>query len=103
MTKKERRIHWKRIVDDQATSGLEASIYCRKHKIKIPQFYRWRSKFQNMEYEGSTASFIQLIPHESNPESGIRIRVFENVSIEIDRGFDPVTLRAVVETFYCRG
>lgn len=103
MTKKERGSHWKRIVDDHAASGLNASVYCRERNIKIPQFYRWRSKFQDMEYEGSKASFIQLIPHESKPESGIRIRVFENVSIEIDKGFDPFTLRAVVETLYCRG
>lgn len=104
MTKEERRRHWKRIVEEQAASGLEASIYCRKRNIKISQFYRWRSKFQNMNDEGSTASFIQLIPNESGPtKSGIRIRIFENVFIEIDRGFDPVTLCAVVEALYSRG
>ena len=103
MTKEERRNHWKRIVDDQAASGLEASVYCREHNIKISQFYRWRGKFQNMNNEGTTTSFIQLIPGESKPESGVRIRIFENVFIEIDRDFDPVTLCAAVETLYSRG
>lgn len=103
MRKEERRTYWKQIVDEQAASGLEGSVFCRKHNIKIPQFYRWRSKFQNMNQEGSTASFIQLIPNESKPESGIRIRVFENVFIEIDRGFDPVTLCAAVETLHRMG
>jgi len=103
MTKAERRNHWKRIVDDHAASGLEASVYCLERNIKISQFYRWRSKFQNKNHEESTASFIQLIPNESQPESGIRIRIFENVFIEIDRGFDPVTLRVAVETLYNRG
>ena len=98
MTKEERRSHWKRVVDDQAASGLEASVYCRGRDIKISQFYRWRSKFQNMNHEGTTASFIQLIPNESKPESGIRIRIFENVFIEIDKGFDPVTLCTAMET-----
>ena len=103
MTKAERRSHWRHIVEDQTSSGLEASVYCRKHNIKIPQFYRWRCKFHNMNHEEPAASFIQLIPNTSNPESGIRVRIFENVFIEIDKGFDPVTLRAAVEALYSRG
>jgi hypothetical protein len=103
MTREERRSHWKHIVDDQAASGLEVSVFCRKHKIKIPQFYRWRSKFQDMNHEEPTAAFIQLIPGESSPDSGIRVRIFDDLFIEVDRGFDPVTLRTAVETLYSRG
>jgi hypothetical protein len=103
MTKEEQRAYWKEVVDEQAASGLEATVFCRRRHIKIPQFYRWRSKFQNINREGSTSSFIQLIPNESKSESGIRIRLFENVFIEIDRGFDPVTLKTAVETLCIRG
>lgn len=103
MTKEERRTYWNQVVDEQSTSGLEASVFCRKHNIKISQFYRWRSKFQNMNHEGTTASFIQLIPNASKPESGIRIRIFENLFIEVDRGFDPITLCAAVETLHHMG
>jgi len=103
MKKEERRIYWKQIVDEQVASGLGASVFCLEHNIKIPQFYRWRSKFQNINHEGSTTSFIQLIPSDNKPESGIRIRVFENLFIEIDRGFDPVTLCTAVETLCNRG
>lgn len=106
MKKKERRTYWKQIVDEQSASGLEAAVFCRERDIKVPQFYRWRSKFRKMnEHETSTLSgaFIQLIPNESHPESGIRIRVFDNVFIEIDRGFDPATLRTAIETLYSRG
>lgn len=103
MTKEEQHTYWKQVVEEQATSGLEGSAFCRKRNIKIPQFYRWRSKFQNMNQGGSTSSFIQLIPNESKPESGIRIRVFENLLIEIDRDFDPVTLSAAVETLHRMG
>jgi hypothetical protein len=103
MTKEEQRTYWRKIADEQAASGLEAAVFCRKRNIKIPQFYRWRSKFQNMNHEGSTASFIQLIPTENKQESGIRIRVLDNLFIEVDRGFDPVTLCAAVETLCKRG
>ena len=102
MTREERRSHWKGIVDNQVSSGLEASVYCRKHKIKIPQFYRWRSKFQAMPHEEPTAAFIQLIPGERSQDSGIRVRIFDELFIEVDRGFDPLTLRTAVETLYRR-
>ena len=103
MTREERRSYWQHIVEEQAFSGLDASVFCRKHKIKIPQFYRWRSKFPNMKHEESTDAFIQLIPGESSPDSGIRIRIFGDLFIEVDRGFDPLTLRTAVETLYRRG
>ena len=93
MTREERRSYWQHIVEEQALSGLEASVYCRKHKIKIPQFYRWRSKFQAMPHEEPTAAFIQLIPGESCQDSGIRVRIFDELIIEVDRGFDPLTLQ----------
>ena len=103
MTREERRSYWQHIVEEQALSGLDASVFCRKHKIKMPQFYRWRSKFQDIKHEESTAAFIQLIPEGSNPDSGIRVRIFNDLFIEVDRGFDPLTLRTAVETLYRRG
>jgi len=103
MTREERRSYWQHIVEEQALSGLEASVYCRKHKIKIPQFYRWRSKFQDVPHEEPTAAFIQLIPGESSQDSGIRVKIFNELIIEVDRGFDPLTLRTAVETLYRRG
>ena len=103
MTREERRSYWRHIVEEQALSGLDASVFCRKHKIKIPQFYRWRSKFQDLNQEEPASAFIQLIPGASNSESGVRVRIFDDLFIEVDRGFDPVTLRTAVETLYSRG
>lgn len=103
MTKEEQHTYWREVVEEQATSGLEASVFCRKRNIKIPQFYRWRKKFHDISDESSESRFIQLMPGDNNPESGIRIRVLENVLIEIDIGFDPVTLRTAVEALSLRG
>ncbi len=103
MTKEERRSYWKHIVEEQASSGLDASAFCRKHDIKIPQFYRWRRKFQGInDNEKSLTQFVQLIPDISNQDSGIRIRFSKNLFIEIDRSFDPITLRAAVEALCSR-
>ena len=103
MTKEEQYNYWKHIVDDQAASGLDASAFCRKHDIKIPQFYRWRRKFQGVNNnEKALTQFVQLIPDINNQDSGIRIRFSENFIIEIDRNFDPLTLHTAVEALCSR-
>ena len=101
MTKEERRTYWKQIVDEQIASGLSAPVFCQEHNLKISQFYRWRRKFQNLSPVSSSNEFIQLIPSIKGLDSGIRIRTCDDLFIEIDRGFDPVTLRAAVNTL-CR-
>ena len=103
MSKEEHRAYWKQIVDEQIASGLSAPVFCQEHNLKISQFYRWRRKFQNLSPVRSSKEFIQLIPSTRDSGSGIRIRIFNDLVIEIDRGFDPVTLRAAVETLYGKG
>ena len=73
---KKQRSYWKHIVDEQAVSGLDTSVFCRKHDIKIPQFYRWRWKLRGANNnEKPLTQFVQLIPGISNKGSGIRIRL----------------------------
>ena len=104
MTREERRTYWKRLVEEQGQSGLPASIFCREQNLKVSQFYRWRRKFQNLSPVRSSNGFIQLIPTTSKGTgSGIRIRLYDDLCIEVDRGFDPFTLRGAVETLYSRG
>jgi hypothetical protein len=103
MTKEERRTYWKTLVDEQARSGLPASIFCQEQNLKVSQFYRWRRKFQKLTPVRSPNGFIQLIPTTKGSGSGIRVRLFDDLCIEIDRGFDPFTLRTAVETLYSNG
>ena len=103
MTKEERRTYWKVLVDEQAQSGLTAPSFCREHNLKLSQFYRWRRKFKATENApGSSDGFIELIPSLKDSSSGIRIRLFHELCVEVERGFDPVTLRAVIHTL-CSG
>lgn len=103
MTKEERRTYWKQIVDEQTASGLSAPAFCQEHNLKSSQFYRWRRKFQNSSHGQSRNGFIQLIPETKSSGSGVSIRIFNDILIEVDRGFDPATLRMAVETLYLRG
>lgn len=97
MTRAERRTHWRTIIENQATSGVSIAGYCRDAQIKPSYFYTWRRRLR--EQQSSAGGFLELIPGRlTNAASGIRIRMGGRLCIEVERGFDPSTLRAVVET-----
>jgi transposase-like protein len=101
MPKRRRRIaYWRRLVAQQAASSLSASAFCREEHINLNQFYRWRRRFRGERSEANLgAGFLELVPYSSRGDnSGIRIRLGAEVSIEVEPGFDAATLRAVVET-----
>ena len=97
MTKAERRAHWRTIIEEQATSGLNITAFCREKQINRHQFHTWRRRFRDQQ--PCTSGFLELIPGRAvEPVSGIRIHPGKNFTIEVDRGFDPFTLRAIIET-----
>lgn len=98
MTRAERRTHWRTIIENQATSGVSITAYCRDAQIKPFLFYSWRRRLR--EQQPCAGGFLELIPGRliEAATSGIRIRLGEKLHVEVERGFDPFTLRAVVET-----
>jgi transposase-like protein len=97
MTRAERRTHWRTIIENQAASGMSIAAYCRDAQIKPSYFYAWRRRLKDQQ--PLTGGFLELIPgRQTEAASGIRIRLDSKLAIEVERGFDPFTLRAVVET-----
>ena len=97
MTTEERHIHWRTIIDTQAASGMNIAEYCRESQIRTSCFYTWRRKLR--EQQSLTGGFVELKAGRlSKAASGIRISLGGKLSLEVERGFDPFTLRAVVET-----
>lgn len=97
MTTEDRYAHWRTIIDNQATSGMNIAAYCRESHIHSSLFYTWRRKLRKQQ--PCAGGFLELIPRRSDDAaSGIRIRLDAKFSVEVARGFDPFTLRAVVET-----
>ena len=102
MTKEDRITHWRAIIEKQAASGKSAAEFCRDHNIKIHQFHWWRGRFRKEDSEGKETSFFELVPCSKSQHSGIRIRLSDGLCIEVEQGFDPLTLRGVIETI-CGG
>ena len=102
MTREERSTYWQNLVDQQTESGLSGAAFCREHNINPQRFYHWRRRFKENELGIQSTGFFQLVPCSTNSESGIRISLGDELHIEIDRGFDPYTLRTVIETIGSR-
>jgi hypothetical protein len=98
MTRAERRTHWQTLIESQAASGISAAAYCREGQIHPTLFYSWRRRLRGQQ--PCSGGFLELIPGRLTEAatSGIRIRLGGKLTIEVERGFDPFTLRAVVET-----
>jgi transposase-like protein len=99
MTTEERYSHWQSIIEEQKTSGTSIAAYCRRHQIQSSAFYTWRCKIRQRQ-TGSSRGFLELKPADS--DTGIRIRAGETISIEVSRGFDPITLQAVLAVIETR-
>jgi transposase-like protein len=100
MRRQERSTSWRRVVAEQAESTLSAAAFCRERKISLLQFYQWRRRFRNQQSEGRSTGFVELLPCSQDQQSGIRLRLGEELAIEVDRGFDPLTLRAVLDAIF---
>jgi hypothetical protein len=98
MTIEERHAHWRAIINNQTTSGKNIAAYCREGHIPTSLFYTWRRKLR--EQQPCSGGFVELKPGRPST-SGICLRLDGRLVIEVDRGFDSVTLRAVVAAL-CR-
>ena len=103
MTKQERSAYWQGLISKQIDSGLTGAAFCREHQINPGRFYHWRRRFRNEESrDRHLGAFVELVPYEKKSSAGIRIRLGNGMSIEVERGFDPLTLRAAIQAI-CQG
>jgi len=92
MTTEERYAHWREVIEKQKTCGLTIAAYCRKTGIRSSYFYAWRCRIRKRQM--GKQGFIELAP--SVTDTGVRIVAGTGFYIEVNRGFDPSTLRSVL-------
>ncbi|HSO66352.1 MAG TPA: IS66 family insertion sequence element accessory protein TnpB [Desulfatirhabdiaceae bacterium] len=92
------RSFWKNQIEGWQESGLPQVEYCRKHNLIPHRFTYWKQKLVKKTTE-APLSLVQVnmkAHFNTRPASPLRL-VFSNpLHVEIDRGFDPVTLRQLV-------
>jgi hypothetical protein len=102
---------WRRRLAEQADSGLSVAQWCRNQGMRTDRFYFWRRRLNadlaQHETKTQPATFLPVHIHEPAPAApaaaGVSLRLGA-ATIEVQPGFDPATLRAllqVLETNRC--
>jgi len=87
----ERIQHWKR-------SGLTQKAFCERHQIGLASFQRWRGIFaKEGKLKATPATFLPINIVQSTSAPSLALCLGEDLCIEIPVGFDPVTLKQVVQ------
>jgi len=99
LTKREiNRQRWFEHVQDWKRSGFTQKVYCEQHQLGLASFQRWRGIFMRGEKPvmSSTVSFLP-VSVAVDKASSLALLIDDHLCIEIPAGFDPVTLKQVVQ------
>lgn len=83
---------WRRIVQEQQTSGLSVSAFCRRARVPQSSFYAWRRRLQ------SAVAFVEVkVPTEPAVQAGgMELHLPDRRWIMVRPGFDRRTLRELL-------
>ena len=96
MTQEQRASYWKNLINAHSQSRQRVTEFCRDHQINRQSFYRWRQRVKSESTSPATGAFLELVTSSNKGESGIRLRMDQDIAIELDCAFDPSTLRQVI-------
>jgi hypothetical protein len=96
------RARWQDRVNEWQASELSQKAYCEQHHLGLASFRRWCGIFraeQSSMPEGNDATGVTFLPVslQSSKTPSLTIRLNEDVRIDVAPGFDPVTLRQVIQ------
>ena len=95
----EKRRFWEQQIQQWKDSGLTQIEFCRLHNLKPHQLTYWKKRLHRTEAPVSLVE-LQWGPALQSPPgasaSPLQLIVNEHYRIDIDRGFDPLTLQQVV-------
>ena len=99
LTKREaNRQRWFDRIGTWKQSGLTQKAFCEQQQLGLGSFQRWRGIFMRGE-EPEASSAVSFLPVNVTVDeaSSLALLIDDNLRIEIPAGFDPVTLKQVVQ------
>jgi len=99
--REEKRRYWEVRVREWEESGLRQAEYCRQNGLKIRNFGYWKRRLSETATDVSFAS-LQVQPNifqTACPSAALlKVVLGRGQKIEVDEGFDPVTLKRLITT-----
>ena len=94
----QKRQYWEKHVESWRACGLTQAQYCRRHNLKVHCLVYWRKKF--VRQDRPPVSFVQIkLPEKFQLPRPAPIKIsVGSFRIEVERGFDPDTLKQLLHT-----
>ncbi len=109
---KSRHSRWQTVLEKWKNSGLSQARFCRDNGLNTNTFQYWKKKLiSQIELRGLPQELHSLIPvsvipkeefKPGAPDSGISLKIEDNLLLQFNRGFCPSTLLKLVETLRTR-
>ena len=92
------RQRWFDRIEAWKQSGLTQKAFCEQQQLRLGSFQRWRGIFMRGEKpEASSAVSFLPVNVTAAPTSSLALVIDDYLRIEIPAGFDPVTLKQVIQ------
>ena len=100
----EKRLYWRRILGEAATSGISVREFCRQRRLNQMQFYRWRRMLtpggqeRRVEppVERERGSFALVSEEVEAMAADLELVLRDGRRLRIGRGVEEESLRAVL-------
>ena len=99
LTKREaNRQRWFDRIETWKQSGLTQKAFCEQQQLGLGSFQRWRGIFMRGE-KPEASSAVSFVPVNVTVDkaSSLALLIDDQLRIEIPAGFDPVTLKQVIQ------
>ena len=99
LTKREaNRQRWFDRIETWKQSGLTQKAFCEQQQLGLGSFQRWRGIFMRGEKPAASSAVSFLSVNVTvDKASSLALLIDDQLRIEIPAGFDPVTLKQVVQ------
>ena len=100
-----REPYWRIVIGRWRRSGRSVRAFCRAEGISEPRFYWWRRRLEQTDLHKPAFLPVHVVRDDPDPPPTPTIEVVlaNGRSLRVTPGFDPQTLRALVEILEARG
>ncbi|HYQ92636.1 MAG TPA: hypothetical protein VES89_11340 [Candidatus Competibacteraceae bacterium] len=94
----ERRAYWQEHLTQWHASGLTQVAYCHQHGLNRDQFGYWKKRLLSTRSPGTAPGGADFIAVQwAAVGAPLAVVLDEHLRVEVRPGFDPATLRAIVQ------
>ena len=94
----ERRSFWQEHLGQWHASGMTQVAYCRQQGLKLAQFGYWKKRLVTARASAMAPPAVEFVAVQMTAaRAPLAVVLNGRLRVEVQPGFDPVTLRAVVQ------